>query len=88
MQYRVTLSSDVANATPTLRNFALRYQTINQAPEITSFEVPDFDAKDLENAKKLKLKWNATDPNEDELTYSIFCKKDGWKDWVLLEENS
>ena len=21
------------------------------------------------------------------MTYDIYCKKDGWKDWVLLEEN-
>jgi hypothetical protein len=87
LQYRVTLASDNPSASPTFRQFALRYQTVNQGPEITSLEVPDFDTKDIENAKKLKLKWNASDPNEDELAYHIYCKKEGWKDWVLLEEN-
>src|SRR4029077_8857864 len=87
LQYRVTLTSDNAKATPELRHVALRYQTINQAPEITSLDVPDLDTKDLENAKKLKIRWNASDPNDDELTFNIYCKKEGWKDWVLLEEN-
>jgi hypothetical protein len=87
LQYRVTLTSDSPKATPVFRQFALRYQTINQAPEISSLDVPDLDTKDFENARKLKLRWNASDPNDDELTFNIYCKKDGWKDWVLLEEN-
>jgi sugar lactone lactonase YvrE len=87
LQYRVTLTSDNPKATPEFRQFALRYQTLNQTPEISSLEVPDLDTKDIENAKKLKVKWTASDPNDDELTYTIYCKKEGWKDWVLLEEN-
>ncbi|MBI3824339.1 MAG: hypothetical protein HY289_16865 [Planctomycetes bacterium] len=87
LQYRVTLTSDNPKSTPEFRQFALRYQTLNQAPEISSLEVPDLDTKDIENAKKLKIRWNASDPNDDELTFNIFCKKEGWKDWVLLEEN-
>ncbi len=87
LQYRVTMTSDNPKATPEFRQFALRYQTINQAPEISSLEVPDLDTKDLENAKKLKIRWTASDPNDDELTFNIYGKKEGWKDWVLLEEN-
>jgi sugar lactone lactonase YvrE len=87
LQYRVTLTSENAKATSEFRQFALRYQTINQAPELTNLDVPDLDTKDLDNPKKLKIKWTATDPNDDELTFSIYCKKEGWKDWVLLEEN-
>ena len=34
----------------------LRYQTTNQAPEITGLEVPDLDAVNLENPKKFKIK--------------------------------
>jgi sugar lactone lactonase YvrE len=86
-QYRVTLSTTAANATPSFSDFTLRYQTVNQAPEITSLDVPDLDAVNLDNPKKLKIRWNATDPNDDELTYTLYFKKTGWKDWVLLEEN-
>ncbi|MBI2805461.1 MAG: hypothetical protein HYX68_10835 [Planctomycetes bacterium] len=87
LQFRVTLTSENPKATPEFRHFALRYQTVNQAPELTNLEVPDLETKDLENAKKLKIRWTATDPNDDDLTFDIYCKKAGWKDWVLLEEN-
>ncbi len=52
LQYRVTLTSDNPKATPEFRQFALRYQTINQAPEIASLEVPDLDTKDLEKPEE------------------------------------
>ena len=87
LQYRVTLTSKDPKTTPELRQFALRYQTINQTPEIGSLEVPDLDTKDLENPKKLRIRWTASDPNDDELTFNLYFRKEGWKDWVLLEEN-
>jgi hypothetical protein len=87
LQYRVTLTSDSPSATPVLRDLTLRYVNTNQAPEVTSLDVPNLDAVTLENPKKLRIKWSATDPNEDELTYSVYVRKDGWKSWVLLEED-
>jgi hypothetical protein len=87
LQYRMTLTSDRPGATPVMRDLTLRYVTSNQAPEVTSLEVPNLDAVTLDNPKKLRLKWSATDPNEDELTYSLYVRKDGWQSWVLLEED-
>jgi hypothetical protein len=86
LQYRVTLTTDSPRLTPALHSVALRYMTTNQAPEITTFDVPDLDSANLDNPKKLKLKWSAVDPNEDELTYNVFARKEGWTNWVLLEE--
>lgn len=86
-QYRVTLTTKDPGQTPEFRNFTLRYQPTNQAPEITSVDVPDLDAGNLENPKKLKVKWSATDPNDDNLNYAIYVRKEGWNDWVLLEEH-
>jgi hypothetical protein len=87
LQYRVTLVTTNPSETPALRTIALRYMTANQAPEVTKLDVPDLNAVNLENPKKLKIKWTATDANEDELTYSLFVRKDGWKNWVQLEED-
>ena len=87
LQYRVTLTTTNPAVTPEVRHLALRYQTTNQAPEITSLEVPDLDLIHLDNPRKFKIKWNATDPNEDELTYSIHLRKDGWRDWLQLEKD-
>jgi hypothetical protein len=86
LQYRVTLTTENPDVTPALHSLALRYMTTNQAPEVTSLEVPDIDSANLDNPKKLKFKWNATDPNEDELTYTLYVRKEGWKNWVKLEE--
>lgn len=86
LQYRVTLTTNNPRLTPELRTLSLRYLTTNQGPEITAFEVPDLDAANLDNPKKLKLKWSASDSNDDELTYNLYVRKDGWADWVLLEE--
>jgi hypothetical protein len=87
LQYRVTLTTEDAQKTPALHSIALRYMTTNQAPEVTSITVPDLDAANLDNPKKLRFKWSATDANEDELTYNLYVRKDGWKNWVLLEED-
>lgn len=87
LQYRVTLSSQDSRITPEVRGMTVRYQTTNEAPEITSFDVPDIDAGNLDNPRKLKLKWAAVDPNEDELTYDLYFKKDDWKEWIRLERD-
>jgi hypothetical protein len=86
LQYRVTLKTDSPRATPALRGVSLRYRTTNQAPEVTKIEVPDLDAGGADSPKKLKLKWSVLDPNEDELTFRLLVRKEGWKDWVCLEE--
>ena len=86
-QYRIEMKSDDPKRTPEVRQIAIRYRTNNQAPEITSLDVPDLDAVNVEQPKKFRIKWSATDPNEDELTFDLYVKKTGWKDWVLLEEN-
>jgi len=86
VQYRVTLTSHNPARTPVVRGVSLRYGTGNQAPEVGAIEVPDLDGSNLENPKKLKFKWTATDANEDELTYSVHVRKDGWKNWVQLED--
>ncbi|HEY1859980.1 MAG TPA: two-component regulator propeller domain-containing protein [Gemmataceae bacterium] len=86
LQYRVTLNSDSPAVTPSFRDLTLRYLNSNQAPEVTGIDVPNLDAVNLDNPKKFKFKWSATDANEDELTYNLYVRKDGWKNWVLLEE--
>lgn len=84
LQYRVTLSSDSPAASPLLRSVTVRYQTLNLPPEVTALDVPDVEATPLEQPKKLKLKWTAVDPNDDELVYSVQCRKEGWTHWVEL----
>jgi hypothetical protein len=86
LQFCVHLNTENPSVSPTVRGLALRYKTTNQAPEVTKIEVPDPDSGSLDG-KKLKLKWSVQDPNEDELTYRLLVRKQGWKDWVCLEED-
>jgi hypothetical protein len=86
LQYRVTLTSANPTSTPAVRDVTLRYLPANQAPEVTAIDVPDLDAVNVESPKRLKLKWTATDANEDELTYRLLIRKDGWNGWAQLEE--
>jgi hypothetical protein len=87
LQYRVTLATTKPDVSPAVRSISLRYATTNQAPEVTKLEVPDLNAVNLDNPKKLKIKWSATDPNEDDLSYALSIRKDGWKNWVQLEDD-
>jgi outer membrane protein assembly factor BamB len=87
LQYRVTLKTNNPTVTPALRGLTVRYATANQAPEVTKVEAPDLNAVNLDNPKHLKFKWSATDANEDELTYALYVRKDGWKSWVQLEDD-
>ena len=88
LQYRITLLTQDSEVTPaSLDSLTLRYATTNQAPEVTKIEVPDVNATNLENGKKLKLKWTATDANEDDLRYRLQVKKDGWDRWVELVDD-
>jgi hypothetical protein len=54
---------------------------------VTKLEVPDLNAVNLDNPKKLKFKWAATDANEDDFSYAAHIRKDGWKNWVELEDD-
>ena len=86
VQFRATMNSKDGKASPALQSVTLRYASANQAPEITSIDSPDLDAVPLKDPKKIKLKWMASDPNEDELTFDLFIRKDGWNDWTRIEE--
>ncbi len=87
LQYRVTLTTTDPARTPTVRAVTLRYKTTNQAPEVAKISVPDLNAVNLDNPKKLKIKWSAVDANDDDLTYRLLVRKEGWNSWVELEDD-
>lgn len=86
LQYRVSLTSNDPAATPALNSLSIRHATLNQAPEITSLDVPNLDAANAKEPKRVRLKWSATDANEDELAFDVYVRKEGWKEWVRIEE--
>ena len=87
VQYRVKLSTSDPSVTPDLTSVSLRYQSANLAPEITKLDVPDVSALDgTTRQTRLTFRWEVTDPNDDELHYDLHLRKEGWPDWVRLNE--
>ncbi len=84
-QYRLTLETDDPKFTPEVRSVVLRYQTVNLAPELEEITVPDLGQADgATRQTELTLKWDAYDPNGDDLAYTLAVRKDGWPDWIRL----
>ncbi len=84
-QYRVTLKAGNSAVSPTLTALTLYYRTRNLPPEIASITVPDLSAADGAARKPtLELKWEASDPNGDDLIYTLALRRDGWPAWVPL----
>jgi hypothetical protein len=87
LQYRITLKTSNPRFTPLVRSVTVRYQTANQPPQITKLTVPHVEEADGKKLiDKLKLAWTASDPNQDDLAYRLWFRKDGWKSWVTLRE--
>jgi hypothetical protein len=85
VQLRATLTTADPTATPELQSMALRYQTVNLPPEIARIDVPDLSEGDgATRQTRLTLRWDVSDPNGDELNYTLHIRKDGWPDWVRL----
>jgi hypothetical protein len=85
VQYRATLATRNPAVSPELRSVALSYQTANLPPEINKIDVPDIAAADgVTRQTRLTLRWDVTDPNGDDLNYTLHIRKEGWTEWVPL----
>jgi hypothetical protein len=87
LQYRVSMATSDNGLSPVLHRLSIHYATINQAPEVTSLDAPNLETQvSAKEPKKWKFKWSATDANEDELVYDLYVRKEGWKEWVKIED--
>jgi hypothetical protein len=87
IQYRVKLLTKDPRRTPELRSVALTYRTSNLAPEINRLDVPDVSAADgTARLLRLNVRWEASDPNDDELSYVLKVRKEGWPEWIRLTD--
>jgi hypothetical protein len=87
VQYKVKMSTKDPAHTPELASVSLSFRSSNLPPEISKLEVPDLSAADGSTKQaRLTLKWEVSDPNDDELSYTVQIKKDGWPSWITLTE--
>jgi len=87
IQYRVKLSTTDPRRTPELRSVSLSFRTSNLAPEITRLDVPDLSNADgATRQSRLSLRWEAADPNDDDLDFLLKVRKEGWPEWIRLTD--
>jgi hypothetical protein len=87
VQFRVTLKTSDPAESPELHSIVLHYQTVNLAPELSKIDVPDVSAGDgATRQSKLNIRWEGSDPNGDDLQYTLHIRKESWPDWVKLGE--
>jgi hypothetical protein len=86
-QYRVKLSTRDPGRTPELSSVALSYRSSNLAPELSKVEVPDLNAADgTTRQTRLSIRWDVSDPNDDELQSTVQVRKEGWPSWIVLTD--
>ena len=83
IQYRIRLES-AGDAQPSVREVSIGYLPRNQAPRV-AFQSP---AGAERWAKTQTVRWNATDPDNDTLTYELFYSDDGGAIWKPLPTQS
>ncbi|QEH33258.1 Two component regulator propeller [Aquisphaera giovannonii] len=88
VQYRARLVTSNTAATPELASVALSYRSINLPPEINRLDVPDVSVADGSARQvRLNVRWEASDPNDDDLAYTVQVRKEGWPSWITLTES-
>ena len=87
VQYRVKLATKDPPHTPELSSVALSLPVEQPAPEINRSTSPT-SAPPTATAKqtRLNVRWDVSDPNDDELNYTVQIRKDGWPSWISLTE--
>ncbi len=101
IQFRVSLFS-AGNQTPVIHSVNLIYLQGNQPPAITKFDLgPKQEqqrravggklapgAETPAPAQAVNLVWQASDPNEDDLRYSLYARPaEGHAPWVMIESD-
>lgn len=88
-QYRIKFSTRDPRSTPEVRGVSVNSRSLNLPPEINKLEIPDISTADgATRQTKLNLRWDVTDPNDDDLQYSLLFRKEGWPSWLKLGGDS
>jgi hypothetical protein len=100
LQYRLVFSSDGGKSTPVIEDVDVAYQVPNQSPQVKSVKVTPVasseantssssgseDRGNAQPSSKVTITWEATDPNEDELEYSIYFRNGTHGPWILMKD--
>jgi hypothetical protein len=82
-QYRLTLRGD-GIVSPQVEEVEVSYQVPNQPPAVKAIVVGEPDR--AEKGAVRTVSWEATDPNDDALRYSVWLRGSPTGPWVLLKD--
>lgn len=83
-QYRLTLESDDAQKTPTIREVAIASTVPNLAPKVESIDLARLQSPGKDGV--FKIGYKATDENEDKLIYKLDFRKVGRTNWIQIKD--
>ena len=86
VQYRARLATKDPKRSPDLRSVSVAYRSTNLHPEIAKLEIPDV-SDGAAKQGKINIRWEVTDPNDDEMNYVVQARKEGWPAWIALTES-
>jgi hypothetical protein len=85
VQTRVILRTQSGARSPEVRSILVSYRSMNLPPELGRISLEEPTAKEPSaRSTRLGFKWEASDPNEDELEYCVAIQKEGWPGWVEI----
>ncbi|WP_165073595.1 NHL repeat-containing protein [Paludisphaera rhizosphaerae] len=88
VQYRARLATKDPKKSPELRSVSVAYRSTNLHPEINKLDIPDVSSADgAAKQAKLNVRWEVTDPNDDDLNYLVQVRKEGWPTWINLTDS-
>jgi hypothetical protein len=101
LQYRLTFASKDAVNTPIVEDVSVAYQVPNLAPQIKAVRIvnaPDPNAQQgaagggenelrrVEASHRQMIMWEASDPNNDALQYTLYFRRTPGGPWILLKD--
>ena len=91
LQYRLRFSSENGTTSPAVEEIDVAYQLPNLPPKITSVtvtpgEVSSVTGQASPDTQKYSIAWDASDPNEDPLSYSVYFRAGARAPWILMKE--
>lgn len=92
LQVQLKLKTESEGITPTLRKLELAYLQANIAPEIRTVEVGPPQEEGRSGGPRptpetrRQARWQASDPNGDELEYALFYRSEGEASWHLIKD--
>lgn len=84
-QFRLILRTDQPQKTPVIRKITLASTIPNLAPVVASIDVTRLGSSPSRQGL-YKVTYKASDRNDDKLIYSIYIRRLGRSNWILLKE--